>query len=119
MPNERFLICAAGVAPLNFPKGHEQGALAARSVLVLGGARSGKSAYAQMLAEAAAPERLYRATAEAHDAEMAARISRHRADRGGSRPTMRRPSRLLETLSEEARPGRVLLVDCLTLWLSN
>ena len=53
-----------------------------RSVLVLGGARSGKSAYAQSLAEAHASERLYVATAEPADEEMAARIARHRANWG-------------------------------------
>ena len=93
--------------------------VAARTVLVLGGARSGKSAYAQGLAEAAAAERLYLATAEAHDGEMAARIARHRADRGPGWATREEPISLIEALREEARPGRVVLVDCLTLWLSN
>lgn len=91
----------------------------ARSLLVLGGARSGKSAYAQSLAEAAAPERLYLATAEAGDAEMAARIMRHRAERGPGWTTLEEPLDLAEALGVEARAGRVVLVDCLTLWLSN
>ena len=91
----------------------------ARTVLVLGGARSGKSAYAQELAEGAAAERLYLATAEAHDGEMAARIARHRADRGSGWTTREEPFALHEALCEEARSGRVVLVDCLTLWLSN
>jgi adenosylcobinamide kinase/adenosylcobinamide-phosphate guanylyltransferase len=91
----------------------------ARSVLVLGGARSGKSAYAQALAESAAPERLYLATAEPGDAEMVARIARHRAARGAGWTTREEPLGLVEALSAEARPGRVVLVDCLTLWLSN
>jgi adenosylcobinamide kinase/adenosylcobinamide-phosphate guanylyltransferase len=91
----------------------------ARSVLVLGGARSGKSAYAQRLAEAAAPARLYLATAEPGDAEMADRIARHRATRGESWTTREEPLDLVETLAAEAWPARVVLVDCLTLWLTN
>ncbi|HTR12375.1 MAG TPA: bifunctional adenosylcobinamide kinase/adenosylcobinamide-phosphate guanylyltransferase [Roseiarcus sp.] len=91
----------------------------AKSVLVLGGARSGKSAYAERLAEATAAERVYCATAEAGDEEMAARIARHRAERGAGWTTIEAPLALAEALAAEARPGRVLLVDCLTLWLSN
>ena len=97
----------------------ERRSVSARSVLVLGGARSGKSAYAQGLAEGAAPERLYLATAEAGDAEMAARIARHRPTRGAGWTTREAPLALAEALAAEARPGRVVLVDCLTLWLSN
>ena len=93
--------------------------MAARSVLVLGGARSGKSAYAQSLAEAAASERLYLATAEAGDAEMRARIDRHRSERAEGWTTLEAPLALVEALAAEARPGRALMVDCLTLWLSN
>ena len=92
----------------------------ARSVLVLGGARSGKSAYAQKLTESGAPERLYLATAEAGDAEMAARIARHRAERGGGWTTVEEPLALAGTLHAVARPGRrAILVDCITLWLAN
>jgi adenosylcobinamide kinase/adenosylcobinamide-phosphate guanylyltransferase len=91
----------------------------ARSVLVLGGARSGKSAYAQSLAEATAPQRIYVATAEAGDAEMAARIARHRAERGDGWTTLEEPLALADALRAQARAGRALLVDCLTLWLSN
>ncbi len=93
--------------------------IAARSLLVLGGARSGKSGYAQSLAEGAAAERLYLATAEAGDAEMAARIARHRAERGAGWSTREEPLGLAEALGAEARPGRAVLVDCLTLWISN
>jgi adenosylcobinamide kinase/adenosylcobinamide-phosphate guanylyltransferase len=91
----------------------------ARSVLVLGGARSGKSAYAQAIAEAAAAERVYLATAEAGDAEMADRIARHRLARGQGWTTREAPIDLAEALAEEARAGRVVLADCLTLWISN
>lgn len=90
-----------------------------RAALVLGGARSGKSRYAQMLAEAAAAERIFLATAAAGDAEMAARIARHRADRGPGWRTLEEPLELAAVLRAEAGEGRVVLVDCVTLWLSN
>jgi adenosylcobinamide kinase / adenosylcobinamide-phosphate guanylyltransferase len=90
-----------------------------RSLLVLGGARSGKSAYAQSLAETFGSERLYLATAKAGDEEMAARIARHRADRGLSWATLEEPLEIARALGAEARPGRVVVVDCLTLWLTN
>jgi adenosylcobinamide kinase/adenosylcobinamide-phosphate guanylyltransferase len=91
----------------------------ARSVLVIGGARSGKSAYAQALAENCAPERLYLATGSAGDDEMAARIARHRSERGAGWSTREEPLALAAALQAEARKGRVVLVDCLTFWLSN
>jgi len=91
----------------------------ARSVLVLGGARSGKSAYAEGLAEAAAAERLYLATGEAGDSEMADRIARHKEMRGEGWRTREEPLDLVEALGAEARPGRIVLVDCLTLWVAN
>jgi adenosylcobinamide kinase / adenosylcobinamide-phosphate guanylyltransferase len=90
-----------------------------RSVLVLGGARSGKSAYAQSLAEANRSERLYLATAEPGDAEMQARIVWHRADRGESWRLLEEPLKVPQALRSLAQPDRVILVDCLTLWLSN
>jgi len=90
-----------------------------RSVLVIGGARSGKSRYAQGLAEATAGERLYLATAEAGDAEMAERIARHRRERGAGWRTREAPLALAAALRAEARLGRVVVVDCLTLWLAN
>jgi adenosylcobinamide kinase / adenosylcobinamide-phosphate guanylyltransferase len=91
----------------------------ARSLLVLGGARSGKSAYAQRLAEAQGPERLYLATAAAGDEEMAARIARHQADRGQGWTTLEEPLDIAAALLTNAQAGRVVVVDCLTLWLSN
>jgi adenosylcobinamide kinase/adenosylcobinamide-phosphate guanylyltransferase len=90
-----------------------------RSLLVLGGARSGKTAYAHRLAETCGSERLYLATAEAGDEEMAARIARHRTDRGRGWATFEEPLEVAGALGAEARPGRVVIVDCLTLWLSN
>ena len=90
-----------------------------RSALILGGARSGKSAYAQVLAEASSPERLYLATGAPGDEEMAARIARHQADRGEGWTTLEEPLEVARALGAEARPGQVIVVDCLTLWLSN
>ena len=94
-------------------------AIPCRTALILGGARSGKSRYALRLAESFAGELLFIATAEALDAEMAARIARHRADRGPRWVTREEPLDLVPTLEVLARPGRVVLVDCITLWLSN
>ena len=90
-----------------------------RSALILGGARSGKSAYAQVLAEACSPERLYLATGAPGDKEMAARIARHQADRGEGWTTLEEPLEIAAALVKHAQAGRVLVVDCLTLWLSN
>lgn len=89
------------------------------SLLVLGGARSGKSAYAEARAVATGGERVYIATAQAFDDEMRERIARHRIDRGGGWRTIEAPLALAETIAAEDRSGRVLLVDCLTLWASN
>ena len=90
--------------------------------LVLGGARSGKSSYAQAAAEALAGQGgrglLFIATAEARDAEMQARIARHRADRGAAWRTVEAPLALAEAL-DGAAADEVVLLDCLTLWLSN
>jgi adenosylcobinamide kinase/adenosylcobinamide-phosphate guanylyltransferase len=87
--------------------------------LVLGGARSGKSRYAEQLVEQAAAGGTYCATAEAGDAEMAERIAAHRARRGVFWRTVEEPLALAAVVAAEARPERPLLIDCLTLWLSN
>jgi adenosylcobinamide kinase/adenosylcobinamide-phosphate guanylyltransferase len=86
--------------------------------LVLGGARSGKSRYALELAERTASQRLFIATAAAADEEMAARIARHRAERGEGWTTLE-TTRDLNGALKGARAGSVALVDCLTLWLAN
>jgi len=93
-------------------------------ILVLGGARSGKSRYAEALVEGAAACGTYCATAEPKDAEMAARIAVHRArrDSGGRSVfwrTIEAPLAVAEAIAAAANPERPLLVDCLTLWLSN
>ena len=87
--------------------------------LILGGARSGKSRRAQSLAEAAHERRVYLATAEALDTEMAARIARHQKDRGDGWRTVEAPLDLVAALGREADTEACLLIDCLTLWLSN
>jgi adenosylcobinamide kinase / adenosylcobinamide-phosphate guanylyltransferase len=87
--------------------------------LVLGGARSGKSRYAERLVEGAACGGTYCATAEAGDAEMAERIAAHRARRGPFWHTVETPLALAPAIEREATSERPLLVDCLTLWLSN
>lgn len=84
--------------------------------LVLGGARSGKSAYAEALIATAPPPWIYVATAEARDDEMRARIAGHRARRGEGWRTVEEPLGLPRALA--ANPGPVL-VDCLTFWLTN
>lgn len=87
--------------------------------LILGGARSGKSLLAERLAQASGLECIYVATATAGDAEMAERIRLHRAQRSGFACTIEEPLRLAHVLAGQMRPGRCVLVDCLTLWLTN
>lgn len=89
------------------------------SLLVLGGARSGKSRHAQSRAEMLGGDLVYIATGQALDAEMGERIARHRIDRGPRWHTVEEPLDLPGAIARHARPERVLLVDCLTLWLSN
>jgi adenosylcobinamide kinase / adenosylcobinamide-phosphate guanylyltransferase len=90
-----------------------------RSLLVLGGARSGKSRYAQGLAEASGLRPLLIATAQAHDAEMGERIARHAAARDARWTVVEEPFALAGALRREARKDRIIVVDCATLWLSN
>jgi len=87
--------------------------------LFIGGARSGKSRLAQEAAEALPGRLVYIATAQALDAEMADRIAHHRADRGPRWNTIESPVDLPGLLPRESRKGTTVLVDCLTLWLSN
>ena len=89
------------------------------TTLVLGGARPGKSVFAEKLIEASGLARIFLATATAGDAEMAARIAHHRRRRGKDWTTIEEPLALVEALTREAIHGRAVLVDCLTLWLSN
>ena len=86
--------------------------------LIIGGARSGKSALAESRV-AASPNVIYVATGTAGDPEMAARIAHHRTRRPAEWHCVEEPLRLADTLRELATPATCLLVDCLTLWLSN
>lgn len=85
--------------------------------LILGGARSGKSRHAEALVQADPPPWTYIATAESYDAEMTARIAEHRARRRGGWITVDAPHDLPQAITKG--PDAPLLVDCLTLWLSN
>ncbi|NMG38459.1 bifunctional adenosylcobinamide kinase/adenosylcobinamide-phosphate guanylyltransferase [Chelativorans sp. ZYF759] len=89
-----------------------------RLTLVLGGARSGKSSHAEGLVTALPAPWLYLATAEAWDEEMRARIAAHQARRGEGWRTINAPLQLADAL-DQIDPGVPVLIDCLTLWLSN
>ncbi len=89
------------------------------TTLVLGGARSGKSAFAERLVCDSGLSRAYLATATAGDEEMRVRIAHHRSRRGEGWTTIEEPLKLVDALLREATNGRAVLVDCLTLWLSN
>lgn len=88
----------------------------AEITLILGGARSGKTAHA--LAACPAPH-CYIATAQALDSEMETRITAHKAERGETWGLAEAPLDLPGAIRDEAAEGRALLIDCLTLWLSN
>lgn len=88
-------------------------------LFVLGGARSGKSRYAQARAEALADSLIFVATAEAFDDEMRERIAQHRADRDARWRTVEAPRALAAAIDALNRHDAVVLVDCLTLWVSN
>ncbi len=91
----------------------------ARTLLVLGGARAGKSAYALQRAARLGERVAFVATAEPRDGEMAARIARHRAERPPHWTTVEAPCALAETVLALEGKADVVLVDCLTLWVSN
>ena len=87
--------------------------------LILGGARSGKSRLAERMAQESRLAVTYIATAQAQDAEMAQRIAAHRARRPAHWASIEEPFALADALKGHAAPERCLLVDCLTLWLTN
>ena len=88
-------------------------------VLVLGGARSGKTGFAEKLAMRAGKRAVYLATAQALDDEMRDRVAAHRQQRGAHFDTVEEPLALSAALRKAARTHDVILVDCLTLWITN
>ena len=90
-----------------------------RHCLVTGGARSGKSAYAEKLVLSSGRRPTYIATGQAFDGEMEDRIAQHKMQRGDLWDTVEEPLDLVRVLAQHASAERAILVDCLTLWLSN
>ena len=90
-----------------------------RFILILGGARSGKSRFALELGEPLGKRRVFVATALPSDEEMARRIERHRRERPEGWKTMEEPLRLVDTLQAVEGKTEIVVIDCLTLWLSN
>jgi adenosylcobinamide kinase / adenosylcobinamide-phosphate guanylyltransferase len=90
-----------------------------RLTFVLGGARSGKSRYAESLVMDCAPPWVYVATAQAYDDEMSARIAEHRHRRDARWRTVEAPLDLPAAITAHGNEGHPVLIDCLTLWLSN
>ena len=87
--------------------------------LILGGARSGKSSFAEKLADECGRSKIYLATSQAWDGEMDQRISIHQSRRGAEWQLIEEPVDLLEKIAPLADHSNVILVDCLTLWLTN
>lgn len=90
-----------------------------RHCLVLGGARSGKTAFAERLALRAGARPVYLATAEALDGEMRDRVQSHQASRAGRFATIEEPQALSHAILKAGQNHDVILVDCLTLWITN
>jgi adenosylcobinamide kinase/adenosylcobinamide-phosphate guanylyltransferase len=88
-------------------------------MLVLGGAKSGKSRFALDICNAFDRKRIFLATAQALDQEMDERIRRHRAERGSEWLTVEEPIEIASTIHAMDKPDTVIVVDCLTLWLNN
>ncbi|WP_432467477.1 bifunctional adenosylcobinamide kinase/adenosylcobinamide-phosphate guanylyltransferase [Agarivorans sp. Z349TD_8] len=93
--------------------------MANRIELVLGGARSGKSAYAEQQAQLSGKSVIYLATSQVRDPEMAQRVAMHQQQRPAHWQVIEEPVALPEALLAHSRADNCILVDCLTLWLSN
>jgi len=87
--------------------------------LILGGARSGKSGYAEQIAQSMSQAVTYVATAQALDSEMSERIAHHQTQRPNHWLTIEEPIQLAQVIKQHDDEGQVILVDCLTLWLMN
>ncbi|MEE9375100.1 MAG: bifunctional adenosylcobinamide kinase/adenosylcobinamide-phosphate guanylyltransferase [Rhizobiaceae bacterium] len=87
--------------------------------LILGGARSGKSGFAERMADASGRRKIYLATSEVLDEEMAKRIDHHRARRGAEWELIEEPIQIATRIDQWADSKTCILVDCLTLWLTN
>jgi len=92
--------------------------MSGHTTLVLGGARSGKSVYAEKLLENSSRPMVYIATGEARDEEMSARIALHQARRGQDWQTIEAPLDICAALAQ-VKPDGIILLDCVTLWVSN
>ena len=90
-----------------------------KTILVIGGCRSGKSSHALELAEQIPGHKIFIATCIPHDKEMEERVSLHRKQRGRAWTTLEVPAHLPEEISKNSQKKNVILVDCLTLWISN
>jgi adenosylcobinamide kinase/adenosylcobinamide-phosphate guanylyltransferase len=88
-------------------------------IFITGGARSGKSRFAQQIAQTFPGSKAYLATAQALDEEMKTRIARHKKSRPTAWRTLEEPVRIAELLQKEGGNSDLILLDCLTLWLSN
>ncbi|GAA0424160.1 bifunctional adenosylcobinamide kinase/adenosylcobinamide-phosphate guanylyltransferase [Cocleimonas flava] len=89
------------------------------SSLILGGARSGKSSFAENLAKESGLDVIYLATANAWDEETKQRVEKHKSDRPSSWKTIEEPIHLASCLLRHSRPEKIIIVDCLTMWLNN
>jgi adenosylcobinamide kinase/adenosylcobinamide-phosphate guanylyltransferase len=97
-----------------FKKKFEQGCM-----LIVGGAKSGKSSFALNVCNSLDRERVFLATAQAFDQEMGERIRRHQAERGSGWLTVEEPLKVAETITAHDSEDTIILIDCLTLWLNN
>lgn len=86
---------------------------------IIGGARSGKSSYAESLARKSGSDVIYIATAQAYDDEMQRRIQQHKNQRPGAWVTVEEPIEISDVIRNESAVNNCLLIDCLTLWVTN
>ena len=97
---------------------HEKSQILPQSALVLGGVRSGKSRFAEQLANAAGKSKIYIATAQIFDDDMAKRVQAHQTRRGPDWQLVEAPIELVAAIKSQD-PSTVILVDCLSLWVTN